>query len=196
MAVVIASNGIIKTKLFRCEFLITPEILEVFDKALNKTFSGVKLSSINQPFIQTAAARFGELSLFMPGVLMAIMDGAKSAREISVCHSGYTRLMFTPDIDFLTARGVIEFLNNEHDLASMLENLPIDTSVSIGYENSRTELAQSSVVSTRYAVDGKPSGVLAVVGPVRMDYGRVISILESVADTVGTLIGELTDIHQ
>ena len=66
MAVVIASNGIIKTKLFRCEFLITPEILEVFDKALNKTFSGVKLSSINQPFIQTAAARFGELSLFMP----------------------------------------------------------------------------------------------------------------------------------
>ena len=97
-------------------------------------------------------------------------------------------------VDFLTARGVIEFLNNEHDLASMLENLPIDTSVSIGYENSRTELAQSSVVSTRYAVDGKPSGVLAVVGPVRMDYGRVISILESVADTVGTLIGELTDI--
>ena len=196
MAVVIASNGIIKTKLFRCEFLITPEILEVFDKALNKTFSGVKLSSINQPFIQTAAARFGELSLFMPGVLMAIMDGAKSAREISVCHSGFTRLMFTPDIDFLTARGVIEFLNNEHDLASMLENLPIDTSVSIGYENSRMELAQSSVVSTRYTVDGKPSGVLAVVGPVRMDYGRVISILESVADTVGTLIGELTDIHQ
>ena len=102
--------------------------------------------------------------------------------------------MFTPDIDFLTARGVIEFLNNEHDLAAMLENLPIDTLVSIGRENSRTELAQSSVVSTRYIVDSKPSGVLAVVGPVRMDYGRVISILESVADTVGTLIGELTDI--
>ena len=196
MAVVIASNGIIKTKLFRCEFIITPEILEVFDKALNEVFTGVRLSSINQPFIQTAAARFGELSLFMPGVLTAIMEASKAAREISVCLSGYTRLMFIPDIDFLTARGVLEFLNNEHDLAAMLENLPIDTSVSIGAENSRRELALSSVVSTRYTIDSKPSGVLAVIGPLRMDYSRAISILEAVSETVGTLIGELTDIQQ
>ncbi len=196
MAVVIASNGIIKTKLFRCEFIITPEILEVFDKALNEVFTGVRLSSINQPFIQTAAARFGELSLFMPGVLTAIMEASKAAREISVCHSGYTRLMFIPDIDFLTARGVLEFLNNEHDLAAMLENLPIDTSVSIGAENSRRELALSSVVSTRYTIDSKPSGVLAVIGPLRMDYSRAISILEAVSETVGALIGELTDIQQ
>ena len=41
MTVVIASNGIIKNQLFRCEFIITPEILEVFDKALNELFDGV-----------------------------------------------------------------------------------------------------------------------------------------------------------
>ncbi len=193
MAVVIASNGIIKTKLFRCEFLITPELLGIFDKALNETFSGIKLSSINRPFIQTAAARFGELSLFMPGVLMAIMDASKRARDISVCHSGYTKLMFARDADFMMVRGVMEFLNNEHDLARMLENLPLDTSVSIGRENSRTELAASAVISTRYNVDSNPSGVLAVMGPLRMNYSRVISILECVSDCVGKLIGELIE---
>ncbi len=194
MAVVIASNGIIKTKLFRCEFLVTPEILEIFDKALNDTFSGVKLSSINRPFIQTAAARFGELSLFMPNVLMAIMDASKRAREISVCHSGYTKLMFERDADFMMVRAVMEFLNDEHDLARMLENLPLDTSVSIGRENNRTELATSAVISTRYSVDSNPSGVLAVVGPLRTNYSRVISILECVSDCVGKLIGELIEI--
>ena len=194
MAVVIVSNGIIKTKLFRCEFLITPEILSVFDKALNEVFSGVKLSSVNQPFIQTAAARFGELSLFMPGVLMAIMDAAKRARDISVCHSGYTKLMFATDADFITARRIMEFLNNEHDLARMLGNLPKDTSVSIGHENSRTELASSTVISTRYSIDSNPSGILAVMGPLRMNYGRVISILESVSECVGELIGGLIEI--
>ena len=86
--------------------------------------------------------------------------------------------------------------DGEESRVHKISFVPIDTAVSIGYDPSRPELAQRSVVSTRYAVDGKPSGVLAVVGPVRMDYGRVISILESVADTVGTLIGELTDIHQ
>ncbi len=192
MAVVIASNGIIKTKLFRCEFQITPEILKVFDKALNDTFAGVRLDSINRPFIQTAAARFGELSLFMPGVLMAIMEAAKGARDVSVYKSGITRLLFMPDVNFMRARSVVEFLNTEHDLARMLENLPIDTAVSIGLENSRVELASSTVVSTRYDVDSNPSGVLAVLGPVRMNYGRVISILECVSDCVGRLIEELT----
>lgn len=194
MAVVIVSNGIIKTKLFRCEFLMTPEILDVFDKALNEIFTGIKLSSINQPFIQTAAARFGELSLFMPSALMAIKEAATLARDVSVCHSGYTKLMFVPDVNFISARGVMEFLSNEHDLARMLENLPLDTAVTIGRENSRIELATSAIVSTRYNIDSNPSGVLAVIGPLRMDYGRVISILDCVSECVGTLIGELIEI--
>lgn len=193
MAVVIASNGIIKTKLFRCEFVITPEILEVFDRALNETFAGIRLAAINRPFIQTAAARFGELSLFMPGVLMAIMEAAKGARSIGICTSGVTKLLFMPDVNFIKARAVIEFLNNEHDLAGMLENLPLDTSVSIGLENSRIELASSAIVSTRYDVGGNPSGVIAVTGPVRIDYGRVISIIECVSDCVSGLIDELID---
>lgn len=193
MAVVIASSGIIKTKLFRCEFVITPDILNVFDKALNEVFAGVRLDSINKPFIQTAAARFGELSLFMPGVLVAIMEAAKGARDVSVFKSGVTRLLFASDVNPIRARGVIEFLNTDHDLAKMLENLPPHTSVSIGSENSRVELCASSVVSTRYDVDSNPSGALAVLGPVRMDYGRVISILECAADCVSKMIDGLTD---
>lgn len=195
MVVLIASNGIIKTKLFRCEFVITPEILGVFDKALNEAFCGIKLSSINQPFIQTTAARFGELSLYMTGVLIAIKEAAQKAKQVSVYHSGYTRMLFSQDVDFSIARGVVSFLNNEHDLAKMLGNLPYGTSVSIGRENSRIELAASTVISARYTVDSDQTGVLAVVGPLRMDYQRVISIIECVADCTGKMIGELIEIQ-
>ena len=179
MAVVIASNGIIKTKLFRCDFLLNPELLTVFDKAFNEIFSGMKLSSVNRPFIQTAAA---------------IMEACETAKEVSVYLSGVTKPLFMSDVNFLNARNVMEFLNNRHDLAEMLENLPLDTSVSIGGENSRTELAGSAVISTRYRLDGNPSGVLAVIAPVRTDYARAISILECVSESVSTLIDELIEI--
>ena len=194
MAVVIASNGIIKTKLFRCDFLLNPELLTVFDKAFNEIFSGMKLSSVNRPFIQTAAARLGELSMFTPGVLVAIMEACETAKEVSVYLSGVTKPLFMSDVNFLNARNVMEFLNNRHDLAEMLENLPLDTSVSIGGENSRTELAGSAVISTRYRLDDNPSGVLAVIAPVRTDYARAISILECVSESVSTLIDELIEI--
>lgn len=157
MTVVIASNGIIKNQLFRCEFIITPEILEVFDKALNELFDGVRLSSINRPFIQTAAARFGELSLFMPSVLTAIKDAADKANEVGIFLSGQTKPLFMQNVNFLAARNVIELLSRKGDLAGVLTSLPIGTSVSIGTENSRIELAYSSVISSSYSVKDTPS---------------------------------------
>ena len=188
MAVVIVSNGIIKTKLFRCEFLITPEILEVFDKALNEVFAGVRLSSINRPFIQTAAAGFGELSLLMPSALMAVKDASELAREVSVYHSGLGRL-----IGDARADSILEFLQNRHDLAATLKRLPQGTAVTIGKENSRVELAYSSVVSSRYQIDGNPSGVLAAIGPLRMDYARMLSVTDCISSCVSGLLSEIIE---
>lgn len=194
MVVLIASNGVIKTKLFRCEFEITPDILEIFDKALNNIFSGRRLSSINRPFIQTAAAKLGELTLFMPSVLTAISEACEKARQVSVCRSSLTKLLYTPDVNLPIVRNLIDFLNNERDLSKMLEKLSVDTTVSIGRENSRIELAFSSVISTGYRIDNSPSGVLAVIGPLRMDYAKVVSVLEAVAECSGRIISELVKI--
>ena len=194
MVILIASNGTIKTKLFRCEFLITPELLGIFDKALNEIFTGVSLSSVNQPFIQTAAVRFGEMSLLMPSALMAIKDAAEQAITVSVCQSGRGKLAFASDVNFQSARRVIEFLNNSHDLAKTLEKSPQHPAVSIGKENSRVELANNSLITARYKIDGNPSGVVALITPLRTDYARNISILECVADCAGELIEELIDI--
>ena len=194
MAVVIASNGIIKTKLFRCEFLITPEILQVFAKAFNEEFAGIPLGSVTRPFIQTAAAGFGELSLFMTAPLMAMKEACELAARVSVCHSGFGRLMNVTDADLLRTRRVWDFLQNEQDLSAMLERLPQNPSVTIGTENSRTELNKSAVASARYQIKGNPAGVLAVVGPMRMDYARVMSILGCVAECAGEFISELIEI--
>ena len=194
MVILIASNGTIKTKLFRCEFLITPELLGIFDKALNEIFTGVKLSSVNQPFIQTAAVRFGELSLLMPSALMAIKDAAEQATTVSVCQSGRGKLAFASDVNFQSARRVLEFLNNSHDLAKTLEKTPQHPAVSIGKENSRVELANNSLITARYKIDGNPSGVVALITPLRTDYARNLSVLECVAECAGELIEELIDI--
>lgn len=194
MVILIASNGTIKTKLFRCEFLITPELLGIFDKALNEIFTGVKLSSVNQPFIQTAAVRFGEMSLLMPSALMAIKDAAEQAITVSVCQSGRGKLAFASDVKFQSARRVFEFMNSSRDLAKTLEKAPRHPAVLIGKENSRVELANNSLITARYKIDGNPSGVVALITPLRTDYARNLSVLECVADCAGELIEELIDI--
>lgn len=193
MAVVIASTGVIQTKLFRCEFLLTPELLGVFEKAFNDVFAGIRLSSVNRPFIQTAAAGFGELSLFMTAPLMAIMDACSNAARVSVCRSGLGRLINITGASLAGAHRLWEFLQNEHDLAAMLLKTPQSTSVTIGAENSRVELSNSAVASARYSAGESATGVLAVIGPMRMDYARTLSVLQCVAENAGELIGELIE---
>ncbi len=189
MAVVIASNGAITTRLFRCEFLLTPEILHVFDKALNDTFAGVLLSSVNRPFVQTAAAGFGELSLFMTSPLMAVMEACAQAAQVNICRSGYDRLINAADGNPQAARRIWEFLQNGHDLAAMLGRAPQGVSVTIGGENSRTELGKCSVITARYAADES-----AVISSMRTDYARTLSVLQCTAETVGELIDGLIEL--
>ena len=191
MAVMICSNGVVRTRLFRCDFVITPEILGMFDKALNELCAGVEVASVGQPFIQTAAVRFGELSLFMPPALIAIMEAAQLAAKVSVMHSSLSKLLF--DYSGKFSRELIEYLQNEGDLAVMLSRRPQHTAVSIGRENSRVELQNSSLFSTRYTIGGNPSGVIAVITPQRVDYARTIAVIEGVAQCAGELIEELID---
>ena len=53
-------------------------------------------------------------------------------------------------------------------------------------------LAQSSVVGMSYGPEEQPIGALAVIGPMRMNYGKVISVVDVTADTVSQLLAELS----
>ena len=106
----------------------------------------------------------------------------------------YGKLMSVAQESMTGAHRVWEFLQNSRDLAAMLERVPQTPSVSIGSENSRTELSRSAVFSARYTVDDAATGVLAVIGPLRTDYGRTLSVLECVTENVGELIGELIEL--
>ena len=67
---------------------------------------------------------------------------------------------------------------------------------SITWKNSRVELANNSLISTRYSIHGNPSGVVALITPLRTDYSKNISILECVAECAGELIDELIETKQ
>jgi heat-inducible transcriptional repressor len=91
------------------------------------------------------------------------------------------------------ADSILEFLQNNHDLAAALKRLPQNTAVTIGKENSRVELAYSSVVSSRYQIEGNPSGVLAAIGPLRMDYARMLSVTDCLSGCVSELLNEIIE---
>ena len=194
MAVLITSNGMVKNRLFRCDFVLTPQIVSMFDKAINDYFVGLPLKEINQAFLQTVAAAFGELSLFMPDVLLAVMDSAKQAMQTSVMVSGSTNLLFLPEYDMANARNVLKFLNNSENVSSLLNENVKGTKVFIGKDSGYYELYDSSVITTRYDIGSVAAGAIALIGPLRADYKTLISMIEYASSYASELISELLEI--
>ncbi len=194
MAVLITSNGMVKSRLFRCDFVLTPELIALFDKVLNDAFVGVPLKDIDRAFLQTVGASFGEMSLFMPDVLIAILDAAKQAMQTTLNISGATNLLFLPSYDLLSARNVLKFMNDSESLSSLLEENPQGTKVYIGKESGYFELSDSAVITTRYEIGGTTAGSVALIGPVRCDYKTLISQLEYASRCASLLIGELLEV--
>ncbi len=190
MAVLVTSNGMVKSRLFRCEFVLTPQLLSMFDKAVNEQFTGVKLRDIDQGFLQSAASGMGELTLFIPDVLVAIYDAVQSALDINVTVAGQTNLLFSDAYDFNTARNTIRFLNDTKAISGLLNNSRTHM-IYLGEESKIPELRDSAVVTARYEINGENAGAVAVIAPLRIDYKTIMSEVIFAAGCVSRAIGDL-----
>ena len=194
MAVLITSNGIIKSRLFRVDFVVTPELVALFDKVLNDAFVAVPLKDIDRAFLQSVGASFGELSLFMPDVLLAILDSVKQAMQTTINVSGATNLLFLQGFDMNSARDVLKFLSDSESVGSLINTNSKGTKVIIGKESGYYELFDSAVITTRYTIGSRSAGAVALIGPIRADYKKLISMIEYASGFASKLIGELLEV--
>ena len=192
MAVLVTSNGMVKSRLFRCEFVLTPQLLSMFDKAVNEQFTGIRLREITKGFLQTAASAMGEMTLFVPDALIAVYEAVQSALEVSVSVAGQTNLLFSDGYDFNSAREMMRLLSDTGRLSKLLNNTR-SQKVYIGGESRIPELDTSAVVSSRYEINGESAGAVAVIAPLRIDYALVKSEVEYAASCVSRAIGEILE---
>lgn len=192
MVVLITSTGTMKTRVFRCDYDLTPDILRVFFRTVNERMAGRPIEDITPAFIQSLAASLGEMAILMSSALMAVLAAAQEALEADVCLNGQMNLLFCPEFEGSGARRVIDFLSREEELTRLILQ-PGGTRVLIGQETRRPELANSSVVACRYSINGRDAGAIAVIGPTRMNYGKLVASLEYLADRVGSMLTDLLD---
>lgn len=194
MAVLVTTTGMVKTKLFRLNFVVTSDILEILNKLLNKALSGVPLKELTTPFVQTIAASFGDIFLLTSQALVAIMDMAHSAQETEICTAGQQKLLFMPDVEMFTARGIMSFLNNSEDVAKLVLSNKSSTKILLGSESRNKDLTNAAVITSRYEIAGKAAGAVALFSPLRIDYPAAVGAVSYISQAVSNFLDEMVDI--
>ena len=194
MVILMTSAGTMKSRVFHCDFDLTPEILRVFFRLLNEKLMGVPVASVTPAYMQSLAASLGEMAMMMSSVLMAVADAAQESMRSEVCLNGEVNLLFYPEFGQTQLRRIIDFLSRPADLCRLLARQDGGMRVIIGRESKRPELQNSSVVVSHYAVGGRDAGAIAIIGPTRMNYKKILSNMEYLSDSVGKILTELMDL--
>lgn len=147
---------------------------------------------------EVAAQPDGETKLarFVQDQLVVALRGQDAAARTEIRHSGLEHILMQPEFSGAVdeTQAFLSMLRGGAFLNALLPSLAAgreDVQVFIGAENPTSELRRLGVVISTYGIDGEITGVVGVVGPTRMPYGRTISSVRYVSRLMSNLMADL-----
>ncbi len=186
---VIASNGIIKSKVCRMPFQVTAAMCQFFTGFANERMAGRSLNDIASHFASSVSFGAEDYSVAFNALLSAIYELCREISSGQFYTKGHTNLLAYEELKE-SAGDLLIFLDKQKEVRELIPDNGADVQVIVGKENSRMELSDSAVVSIRYRIGRERCASLAVIGPVRMDYARLIPRMQCFADLLSELLTE------
>lgn len=186
MMVLILQAGTVKQQMLYSTDLLEQEELRRIANRLNEKFAGRNVQEIREQaramsgFAQDAAQRIQHI--------IEQMDH-RTSREIY--RDGLLDILRQPEFIIVEKmQQLLEVLEQRTFLEEMLNELAPARGVQvvIGSEGGREELNDYSLVMARYGIEGEASGVLGVIGPLRMPYPRAVSAVKYVSQMLDDLM--------
>lgn len=109
----------------------------------------------------------------------------EDVRDMNLFLQGMTKIFAHPEYKTIEhARSFLEMVDNRETLASELATRQEGLTITIGEENSTRIMPSSSIITATYHVDGRAVGKLGVIGPTRMRYSQITSVIEYMSDNL------------
>lgn len=160
---------------------------------LNALFGGLSLDEIGKLPQPTSDQPLAEIEQVVRGAVVDLMEQETYAVG-EVFRGGVREVLSQPE--FAKSDRILELIEllEQRTLASAIpirELSDDDIRVVIGSENSLEAMRDCSFILARYGSEGRPSGVVAVLGPTRMRYARTIPTVRYLAAVLGDLMAHI-----
>ena len=194
IVVVMTSGSVVKNKLIHLPADLSEPQLQLLTALLNTSFTGKTLDELTPELMRVAEHAAGSSYGLISLVVSFAMEVLEEMESGAVYTAGASHILDHPEYqDVGKAQKLMSYLSEEQSLIQSLA-LPTmgddTTKILIGPENVAEELKDTSVVLASYDIGDGMKGVIGVVGPTRMDYGKVAAKLSYVADGLSKLFGQ------
>lgn len=193
LLIIVMPDGEVENRVLLMERDYTQSQLTEAGNFLNQNYIGCSFSQIREKLRGELRQLHQDMSALMAAALAAGDEAAAKKSEDYVI-SGEHRLLHVNDLstDMNRLRGLFNLFEQKTDLLQLLEagRKGQGIHIFVGAESGLASLEECSVVTAPYSADGQVVGTLAVVGPKRMDYQRVIPIVDLTARLLGNALSQ------
>jgi len=192
MVVMLTDEGIVKNKCIATDTALTQRDLNRISDYLNSEFAGLTLDEIRTRLLREMH-RDKMLCDTLISRAIWICREALSFEYGDLFISGLSEVLGLPDFsDLQRIKEISRAIEDKHLIIKLLDTLSESDGVSvvIGSENPASEMKRLSMVVSSYREGERPIGTIAIIGPTRMDYSRVICIVDRTAKFITKVLSE------
>lgn len=186
----VTSSGNIKNKVCRLEFDLTNEQIEFFSRYMAENLQGVSIEDLDGDTIDRLVSAMGAYMVTLAPLLQGVCELAEGFKDNEIKLQGEKNLLARQDIN---SDQIVKFFENKNKVVkNMLDDSFGDLQVLFG-EDGGFIIENSSMIVSKIKKDGKTAGSLGVIGPMRLDYAKVIPYLEYLTDRITDIISDNDD---
>lgn len=202
LAVFVSAAGIVTNKLVQLEFAMEPAELERAANYLNEklqaaTDAGASLADLRDRILGDMRADQSALSdLLQKALSLAEQTFASDPAPERVLHHGEESFLDAPEFaDVQKARALLRAFAEKDRILRVLDRVLTahEVQIFIGAESEFAAVPDVSVVAAPYGRADRVLGTLAVVGPTRMNYARVIPLVDLTAKQISRALSALSE---
>lgn len=196
LTVLVFADGHVENRVFTPPPGQTPSSLREAANFLNSIAEGRRFSELRPLIAAEIANRRQEIDTLAQAMVesgLALWQNPGERGERLIVRGQANLLPNAPEVDLDRIRTLFDDLEKKRDIADFLEMTETGEGVRIfiGSENKLFSLSGSTLVVSPYMnADRKIIGAIGVIGPTRLNYGRIVPIVDFTAQLIGRLVSE------
>jgi heat-inducible transcriptional repressor len=186
---IVAESGKISNQALRMKVPYTDESLQLLAKTMTYNYKGKTISeALTLDIIEDVETDITAMSGLAANVMPNFVKTLEDMLNVNLYMEGLTNIFDIPEYNDLgKARSFLNMLSQKEDFTRKLLEREDGIIVTIGEENTDDIMQDCSLITATYHVDGKMVGKIGVIGPTRMQYGEVTSIIEYLTDNLNNV---------
>lgn len=183
---IVSESGKVSNMTLNMNMPYDNEMLNILSKNMTYTFKGKTISeALTIDIIDNLNSDMTAMNQLSSSIMPSFIKTLEDMLNVNLYMDGLTNIFNLPEYsDLNKARMFMEMVDKKEDFTRKLITRDDGLLITIGTENMDENMQDCSIITATYRVDGRLVGKLGVIGPTRMRYGEITSVIEYLTDNL------------